>query len=264
MPNGTYRVTVSSGDQPGPRPPIVSRPATTSCIGQRRGRCGHRQFPGNRCRRVQDRNRDDVPVTDGTLTVDATGVPAPTPRSTTWTVESVDVTAPAIPAGVEATAGDGKVDLTWAAVAADDLKGYLVYRSDERHGRADRGQPAHRDPGHRDRSSPTPPSSTRPRTTTSSSPIDNDGNKSERLRDGGRDPGGHHRAGRADPGHSWRPPGNASVHRAPGAPATNATDFDQLPALPVHHQPGRTQGDRERSSLRPPPPSSWISGGHCD
>ncbi len=40
-----------------------------------------------------------------------------------------DVTAPAAPAGLGATAGDGQVDLTWAANGEGDLDGYNVHRA---------------------------------------------------------------------------------------------------------------------------------------
>jgi len=40
-----------------------------------------------------------------------------------------DVTAPAAPSGVMATAGEGQVDLAWNASAASDLDGYNLYRA---------------------------------------------------------------------------------------------------------------------------------------
>ncbi|WP_299449786.1 LamG-like jellyroll fold domain-containing protein [uncultured Serinicoccus sp.] len=43
--------------------------------------------------------------------------------------EPADTTAPAVPSGLVATAGDGQVELTWDANTEDDLAGYNVYRS---------------------------------------------------------------------------------------------------------------------------------------
>jgi chitodextrinase/5-hydroxyisourate hydrolase-like protein (transthyretin family) len=40
-----------------------------------------------------------------------------------------DTTAPPVPQGLAATAGDGRVHLTWSKVHASDLKGYAVYVS---------------------------------------------------------------------------------------------------------------------------------------
>lgn len=53
-----------------------------------------------------------------TITVLGTGTPAPT-----------DTTAPTVPSGLSAVAGDARVDLAWSEVADPDLDGYLVYRS---------------------------------------------------------------------------------------------------------------------------------------
>ncbi|MCZ2835966.1 pectinesterase family protein [Modestobacter sp. VKM Ac-2985] len=43
--------------------------------------------------------------------------------------EPADTTAPAAPAGLTATAGDGQVELTWTANADSDLAGYDLYRA---------------------------------------------------------------------------------------------------------------------------------------
>jgi fibronectin type 3 domain-containing protein len=44
-------------------------------------------------------------------------------------VEARDVFPPPAPANLIAVAGEGRVDLTWDASRADDLAGYVVYRS---------------------------------------------------------------------------------------------------------------------------------------
>lgn len=40
-----------------------------------------------------------------------------------------DTTPPAVPSGLEATSGDGEIELNWSAVSDSDLDGYNVYRS---------------------------------------------------------------------------------------------------------------------------------------
>ena len=42
-----------------------------------------------------------------------------------------DTTPPAVPSGLEATSGDGEIELSWSSVSASDLDGYNVYRDTE-------------------------------------------------------------------------------------------------------------------------------------
>jgi Cellulase (glycosyl hydrolase family 5)/Fibronectin type III domain/Calcineurin-like phosphoesterase len=57
------------------------------------------------------------------LLLDTTAVPTGTTPA-----PPADTTAPAVPTGLTATAGDSKVTLTWAANGESDLAGYRVYR----------------------------------------------------------------------------------------------------------------------------------------
>jgi hypothetical protein len=66
-----------------------------------------------RYRAVVQRYRGAVPSTSETRELRVS--PAP------------DTTAPAVPTGLTATAGDGSVALDWADVSASDLRGYYVY-----------------------------------------------------------------------------------------------------------------------------------------
>ncbi len=50
-------------------------------------------------------------------------------EKTATPTKAADVTAPGVPAGLTAVAGDGRVTLTWTANADPDLAGYQVYRS---------------------------------------------------------------------------------------------------------------------------------------
>ena len=59
----------------------------------------------------------------------AASIATPTKSITVRAAPSVDTTPPPVPAGLDATAGDGSVHLSWSAVSADDLVGYHVYRA---------------------------------------------------------------------------------------------------------------------------------------
>ena len=69
-----------------------------------------------------------VTVSDGRLTVDALGG-TNTKLAYVTIVTAGDTVPPAAPSGVSATAGDGRVSLTWTANTDPDLAGYKVYRS---------------------------------------------------------------------------------------------------------------------------------------
>jgi N-acetylneuraminic acid mutarotase len=70
-----------------------------------------------------------VTVSDGRLTIDATGGANTKLNYVDVRVATTaDTTPPAAPAGLTATAGDGRVSLSWTANGESDLAGYRVYR----------------------------------------------------------------------------------------------------------------------------------------
>ena len=128
--DGYYDVTASVGDQPGS--------ATASCLApcydsqhsiKVEGTTAIDQFQATATKEFAEKTVKHVHVTDGRLTIDSGAADSFNTKINYLEIAQSDVTAPGIPANVEATAGDGSVALTWDDVDADDLKGYLVYRS---------------------------------------------------------------------------------------------------------------------------------------
>ena len=144
VPDGTYSVTVSVGDQPGS--------STASCPAP----CYDSQHSVNvegveAIDAFQATATDEfetatvvAEVTDGRLTIDADG--GTNTKINFVDVEVADLAAPAAPTGVVATSGDGQNTLEWAANAESDVVGYHVYASTDENVAAEPGQPPH--PGH--------------------------------------------------------------------------------------------------------------------
>ncbi len=112
--DGEYDVTVSAGDQPGS--------ATASCVApcydslhtiKVEGRTAVDAFQATATKEFAEKTVTHVKVTDGRLTIDAGGADSTNTKINYLEIAESDVTAPGVPANVEATAGDGKVDLTW-------------------------------------------------------------------------------------------------------------------------------------------------------
>jgi fibronectin type 3 domain-containing protein len=118
LPNGRYVVTASVGDQPGSGGVYDSqhtiRVEGVTAINAFQAAAGNEYKTGT----------VTVDVTDGKLTVDATG--GFNTKLNYLQIDSADVTPPAVPAPT-ATSGDGSVSLTWTAVP--DAGSYRVYRS---------------------------------------------------------------------------------------------------------------------------------------
>ncbi len=125
VPNGTYKVTVSAGDQPGA--------ATASCIAPCYDSVHNLNVEGiNAIDHFQATAATEfktgtvtVPVTDGRLTIDAND--GTNTKINYLDFESIDVTAPAVPSDVAAAAGDTKNTVSWTANTDADLAGYNVY-----------------------------------------------------------------------------------------------------------------------------------------
>jgi fibronectin type 3 domain-containing protein len=132
VPTGYYDVTVSAGDQPGS--------ATATCLApcydsqhtiKVEGDSAIDAFQATATKEFAEKTVERVHVTDGRLTIDSGGADSFNTKINYLEIVESDVTAPGIPANVEATAGDGTVELSWDAVDATDLKGYLVYRAND-------------------------------------------------------------------------------------------------------------------------------------
>ncbi len=113
VPAGTYQVTVSAGDQPAYDSAHTVRVEGVTAI---------ERFVSTAAAEFRQATVT-VPVTDGRLTVDATGG---TNTKLNY-LEIARVTAPGAPSGLTATPGDTQVALAWTADPA--AAGYRVYRS---------------------------------------------------------------------------------------------------------------------------------------
>ena len=129
VPNGTYTVTVSVGDQAGATTPTCASPCYDSLHTINvEGTTAIDRFRATAATEYR-RATVTVPVRDGRLTIDATGG---TNTKLNWvTIDSAvpDTTPPVAPRNVTATAGNGTVGVGWSANTEPDLAGYQVYRS---------------------------------------------------------------------------------------------------------------------------------------
>lgn len=129
VPNGTYRVTVSVGDEPGGAHTGCAAPCYDSVHNLRvEGVTAIDHFQPSTAAEYKQATVTVV-VSDGRLTVDAVG--GNNTKLDYLTVDSAapDTVAPAAPTAVQAQPGDGSVALMWAANTDTDLAGYRVYRS---------------------------------------------------------------------------------------------------------------------------------------
>ena len=114
LPNGSYQVSVSVGDQPAYDSSHTVRVEGVTAISG---------FVSTATTEYRSATVT-VPVSDGRLTVDATG-------GTNTKLNYLEIArlgAPAAPSGLTATPGDAQVALAWTGSTAADLAGYRVYR----------------------------------------------------------------------------------------------------------------------------------------
>jgi glucose/arabinose dehydrogenase len=114
LPNGSYQVSVSVGDQPAYDSSHTVRVEGVTAISG---------FVSTATAEYRSATVT-VPVSDGRLTVDAIGG---TNTKLNY-LEIARVGAPAAPSGLTATPGDAQVALAWTGSTAADLAGYRVYR----------------------------------------------------------------------------------------------------------------------------------------
>ena len=121
--NGAYAVTVSVGDQPGANNIYDSKHSVNV-----EGVPAITQFQATAADEFETATVTAT-VSDGKLTLDAAG--GTNTKINYVDVVAADVAAPAAPAGLTATAGEGQNSLSWTANAEPDLAGYHVYASTE-------------------------------------------------------------------------------------------------------------------------------------
>ncbi len=128
--DGYYDVTVSAGDQPGASGATCPAPCYDSVHTiVVEGTTAVDGFQATAAKEFDEKTVSKVHVTDGRLTIASGGAASTNTKINYVHIEASDLTAPAVPANVVATAGDGAVTLDWDAATAADLKGYNVYRS---------------------------------------------------------------------------------------------------------------------------------------
>lgn len=118
VPPGTYTVTASVGDQPSYDSVHVIRVEGVTAIDHFRSTAATEYKTGT----------VTVPVADGLLTVDAIGGTNTKLNYLQISRVVTDSTAPAVPGGLAAQAGDHQVVLSWAPSTSTDVLGYRVYR----------------------------------------------------------------------------------------------------------------------------------------
>jgi fibronectin type 3 domain-containing protein len=135
VPDGSYTVTVSVGDQPGTASDTCDAPCYDSVYTINvEGVTAIDRFQATPAAEYQVATVT-VPVTDGRLTIDAIGgtntkLDYVTIEAAAATQAPADTQAPAAPADLAAVAGDGSVALSWSANSESDLAGYNVYRAE--------------------------------------------------------------------------------------------------------------------------------------
>lgn len=127
VPEGTYKVTVAAGDAS-----VNSDPESHTINVEGKNAISNFVPSGNAGSDTRHKTAtlDNVTVSDGRMTIDAEGGQNSKIDYIDVQEAAADTTAPAAPANLATTAGDGQVDLTWNANSEDDLKGYNVYRSE--------------------------------------------------------------------------------------------------------------------------------------
>ncbi|MFP5348131.1 MAG: PA14 domain-containing protein, partial [Actinomycetes bacterium] len=129
VPNGSYVVEASVGDQPGGAKTGCSAPCYDSKHTVRaEGVKLLDQFQATASTEYKSGSAR-VDVTDGRLTIDAIGGNNTKLNWLTVVTAGPDTQAPAAPAKPAAVVGNDSVSLSWAASSEADLAGYRVYRS---------------------------------------------------------------------------------------------------------------------------------------
>ncbi|MBJ7357901.1 malectin domain-containing carbohydrate-binding protein [Nocardioides sp.] len=127
VPNGTYDVTMSAGDQPGASTAACPAPCYDSVHTlTAEGVAVIDGFQATAAQEFEQRTKR-ITVLDGKLTIGAAG--GTNTKINHLRVVAVDTTAPAAPGALSATPADSSVSLAWTASADTDVVGYRVYRS---------------------------------------------------------------------------------------------------------------------------------------